>query len=607
MKKYSKQEIEQIQKEVETTLKTIKQIAIENNISKNTIQSWCIKYKWKRPKEFKKVLKETKTKSKIIKDEEYYKLKNLYENTSIPVTEIAKQSSLSLTQIWNRVHEGNWKRDKSLIKEMNSNKFKNIMANLTTEQKQIQKQKMSETNKKIWQERSEEQKQLIVQHRKNTMKTKSKEEITKINQKISKSVKTTWNNYDLEKRLQLNKKLSNIQQNLSPEKRKIKAIRDRNTKLKNNSFKNITKIDGIRLDSNYKVAVYEFCKRNNIPIKTQIPIQYNYNNKLHTTFIDFEIDGMLFECKGGHLLKGVYDYKLPVPIEKKLEVYKENNVILITDNFGSQIIPNSNSKLSNGLKYLDKCPNPLIGIDIELFKNPKFPYAIDKPKCFYKVKVDGKLSAIEAWNNELIRWKMIKNRINYVGGYINNKSILTAMNVTRTCKQPSWFDKNYAKQLIEKYITTNTIIDPFAGWGTRCDACKELGNINYYGWDLNKELVEWHHQLNRTFDTGCGIEYGDANNIKTVRENCSVFICPPYTNKEIYFEEQNIDKTQCEWLTTIIKNIPNAKEYLMVCKVVDPGWEQFVVEEKINKSHFGINKEYVICITNEMSKILMGN
>ena len=48
-----------------------------------------------------------------------------------------------------------------------------------------------------------------------------------------------------------------------------------------------------------------------------------------------------------------------------------------------------------------------------------------------------------------------------------------------------------------------------------------------------------------------------------------------------------------------MQNVPNASEYLMVCKTVDGGWDQYIVEEKINKSHFGINKEYVLKIPAE--------
>lgn len=355
--------------------------------------------------------------------------------------------------------------------------------------------------------------------------------------------------------------------------------------------KTSTAYDGKVFDSKYEVDVYEFCKRNNIPIECQIPLQFEQDNKIKITYIDFKIDGLLFECKGGHLLHGIYDYAQDVKIETKLQIYRDNNVIVITDINGADVIPKKESAGSNGLKYLNKCPKPLIGVDIELFRQPKFPFADDKPECFYKVRVDNKPSALEAWEDELLRWKIIKNRINYVGGFIDNKSILTAMNVTRTCKQPSWFSKTYAKELIQKYITTDIVIDTFAGWGTRADACKEL-NKQYIGCDLNEELVEWHKSLNRP------ITLLDANNFKYNGADCSVFICPPYTNYETYFKGQDLRTTQCEWLQQIMQNVPNANEYLMVCKVVDKGWEKYIVEEKINKSHFGTNREYVLLIKN---------
>lgn len=239
-----------------------------------------------------------------------------------------------------------------------------------------------------------------------------------------------------------------------------KEVRAKCVKTAKNTKSNI---DNSKFDSSYERDVYDFCIRNNIEIEDrQVPIKFEYNGKEHTTFIDFKINGLLFECKGSHLLEGVFDYKQEVPIEKKLEIYRKNHVIIITNN--SSLFPKAESTESNGLKYLNKCPYPLIGIDIDLFRKPEFPYRKDRPICFYKVKVDNNPSALEAWSNETIRWNMIINRINYVGGFIDSKSVLTAMNVTRTCKQPSWFSKRYAKYLINKYITTDIILDPFAGW-----------------------------------------------------------------------------------------------------------------------------------------------
>lgn len=589
--------VDKAKKLFENSSLSIKEVSEQLSIPKGTVQSWKQKYNWIKNEKYIKEYKHninSKFEKSSINDKDVQQIQYLYENTNLSVKEIGEQLNMTADMVRNRINKYGFKRTEEQISKIMSEKQKTRWDNYTKEQQDEIKQKMSQTNKEVWENRNKEQKQEIIQHRLETINNKSEKELQKTRNKISKSVTKYFESIPLDKYNDWREKLSYAQQHLSPKIYKQKILKDRQTKHKNNSFRNASANDGKHFDSNYEVIVYEFCRRNHIPLQTQIPIRFEYNGKEHITFIDFKIDNYLFECKGGHLLLDVFG-KQPIPIEVKLDVYTKNHVILITDKLGNQIIPKPNSSESNGLKYLNKCPNPLIGIDIDLFKNPQIPYREDRPKCFYDVRVDGKPSVSEAWQDELLRWKMIKNRIDYVGGFIDNRQILTAMNVTRNCKQPSWFSKQYAKELIQKYITTNIILDPFAGWGTRCDACKELG-IKYYGWDLNKELVDWHKEKGRLFETGNGIKYGDANNIKTDRENCSVFICPPYTDFEQYFKGQDLKTTQCEWLQIVMNNIPNAKEYLMVCKVVDKGWEKYIVEEKINKSHLGKNKEYVLLI-----------
>ena len=52
-----------------------------------------------------------------------------------------------------------------------------------------------------------------------------------------------------------------------------------------------------------------------------------------------------------------------------------------------------------------------------------------------------------------------------------------------------------------------------------------------------------------------------------------------------------------------MQNIPNAKEYLMVCKIIDkPEYNKYVVETKVNKSHLGTNNEYVIYV-NQLDRL----
>ena len=356
--------------------------------------------------------------------------------------------------------------------------------------------------------------------------------------------------------------------------------------------------DGTRVDSAWELIVYEFFKRNGIEFEyntASIPIEYN--GVTHYTHIDFNVGGLLFEVKGGHLLEGTFDNRPNVvPIEYKLKAYRQNHVIIITDASSKKLFGSPNSTESNGLKYLDKCPEPLIGVDLALFDKPNFPYAEDRPHCFYDVRVDNSPSSFEAFNDEKIRWKMILNRINYVGGFIGSKQILTAMNVTRTCKQPSWFSKSLAERIINQYCTSHTIVDLFAGWGMRNDAAVALGR-QYVGIDLNPKLVKWHKEHGRN------IELGDAHTF-TFDKECSVFICPPYSDPKTgrCFEDYNFKGfdqsakalSQCNWLRIVMNNIPNAREYVMVCKIVDEGWEPFVVETLVNKSHLGTNHEYVV-------------
>lgn len=86
--------------------------------------------------------------------------------------------------------------------------------------------------------------------------------------------------------------------------------------------------DGTVFDSGWEVIVYEYAKQKNYTIERQIPIRYNGGNQ--TTFIDFKINGQLYEVKGTHLLKNCWVDK-GVVIDKKMECYQENNIIVITD------------------------------------------------------------------------------------------------------------------------------------------------------------------------------------------------------------------------------------------------------------------------------------
>lgn len=117
---------------------------------------------------------------------------------------------------------------------------------------------------------------------------------------------------------------------------------------------NIVCSDGLHVDSGYERIVYEFWLRRSLLIERNISIEYMYQNNKHVTFIDFKVENMLFEVKGAHLLQGCFDYA-GVPIQQKLKVYSENNVIIITDGCGINILQQNNADV--------RC------LDLALFKN----------------------------------------------------------------------------------------------------------------------------------------------------------------------------------------------------------------------------------------------
>lgn len=111
--------------------------------------------------------------------------------------------------------------------------------------------------------------------------------------------------------------------------------------------------DGTKLEGSYELKVYEYCLIHKTSVERQIPIKFNYGGKEHTTFIDFRVDGKLVECKGGHLLQGCFDYAGHIPIDTKLQVYRDNDVLLIVDSVGYNHIKENNKYDLNKVLLID--------------------------------------------------------------------------------------------------------------------------------------------------------------------------------------------------------------------------------------------------------------
>ena len=128
--------------------------------------------------------------------------------------------------------------------------------------------------------------------------------------------------------------------------------RDAHIKM-SNTRKQCVAYDGTVLEGSYELKVYEYCLTHNITIERQIPVRFIYNDREHTTFIDFKIENRLVECKGGHLLQGCFDYAGHVPIDTKLQIYRDNNALLIVDSIGYNHIKENNKYDLNNVLLID--------------------------------------------------------------------------------------------------------------------------------------------------------------------------------------------------------------------------------------------------------------
>lgn len=126
-----------------------------------------------------------------------------------------------------------------------------------------------------------------------------------------------------------------------------------------NNRQKIHGCDGIPLDSTWEKLVYDFWKSLGLEVERNIPIKFEYKGKPHMTFIDFSINGVLYEVKGNHFLTSGVNENSNFPMSVKLDVYREHGVVIITKDYSLQLFKDST----------------LSGIDLTLFTDlPDFPY-----------------------------------------------------------------------------------------------------------------------------------------------------------------------------------------------------------------------------------------
>lgn len=206
------------------------------------------------------------------------------------------------------------------------------------------------------------------------------------------------------------------------------------------------------------------------------------------------------------------------------------------------------------------------------------------------------ISPKEAWYNDELLMKCIKNRIIYQN-HLNPNKILQGFNVSKIAPKVSVFSAGRAKILIDRYLSEyDTIFDPFSGFSGRMLGALSL-NKNYLGQDISPIHVNESNDIIK-FLRSIGLDINAKVECRDIMESYGtfdcLFTCPPYEDKEQWLEVPISRNTCDDWIDICLSHF-KCKKYLFVVDYIEK-YIDYVVDEIRNKSHLNMNSEYVVLI-----------
>lgn len=215
-------------------------------------------------------------------------------------------------------------------------------------------------------------------------------------------------------------------------------------------------------------------------------------------------------------------------------------------------------------------------------------------KSIWYCNRQGHKSPYDAWYDSSIMKKCIENRLKYKGDNLSLENLRYGLTTSKLAPKVSIFKPSLAKYLINKYLNQyNEIFDPCSGFSGRMLGAWSL-NKKYIGQDINNIIVNESNNIIKDFNLQ-NVSIKQTNSLNTKGTYECLFTCSPYNDKENW--NQDIENLTCdEWIDICLKNY-NCKSYLFVVDKVEK-YKKHIVEEIINKSNFGTNKEYIVLINN---------
>ena len=211
-------------------------------------------------------------------------------------------------------------------------------------------------------------------------------------------------------------------------------------------------------------------------------------------------------------------------------------------------------------------------------------------KSIWTSHVGNKPSPVEAWNDEELLDKCVRNRFIYKS-VLSSQNIAQGFNVCKIAPKVSVFNPSLARHLVETYLGDFTeIFDPFSGFSGRMLGVCSLGK-KYIGQDISETAIKESEEIKNFLGLDADLYCKDVLN--SHGEYDCLFTCSPYGLKEIWCDD--IENKSCdEWIDECLKRF-KCKKYLFIVDSTEK-YKDCIIETIENNSHFGKNKEYVVLI-----------
>ena len=218
-------------------------------------------------------------------------------------------------------------------------------------------------------------------------------------------------------------------------------------------------------------------------------------------------------------------------------------------------------------------------------------------RSIWKASVKGKKSPFEAWHDEGLMTKLIRNRLIYSSSpEITPEVLRRGFSPSRIAPRVSLFNPALAKYLISKYLSEyGVIFDPFSGFSGRLLGACSLGK-KYVGSDIDEDHVKESQSIIDYFGLEGTVEVKDV--LESSGAYPCLFTCPPYGDKERWNEKNDLVEKSCdEWIQECMQRF-DCERYLFVVDRTEY-FKDNIVEEIDNSSHLGKGREYVVLIRKE--------